>query len=179
MGATMRLDDATRVNILAALLEPKMVKPNIRQIKRKTGYHKSTIISSLDFMEKQGLIEGFGPRVNFRVLGYKLEAMTLLQIDLSKKDLFQKFLKELEDDPHLYWLSGMLSSSTYNVIARHIYKDIESYQKHTQEDYFEKIPGIYDLIRDRQVLFSTEPVFKSSSRTRSVVEIIKREKGYK
>ena len=175
----MRLCDETRINILSSLLEAGTVKPNIRQVKKKTGYHKSTIMSSLDFMKKEGLIQGYGPRVNFRALGYKLEAMTLFQIDLSKKELFQRFLKELEKDPHLYWLSGMLSSSTYNVIARHIYKDIESYQKHTQEDYFEKIPGIYDLVRDRQVIFSTEPVFKSSSRTRSIVEIVKRGEVYK
>ncbi len=179
LGASMRLDDEIRLNILLALHEKNSVKANIRHIKKVTGYHKSTILSSLEFMDSKNLLQGFGPRINFRALGFNLEAMSLFQVDLSKKKLFEEFLLESDKDDHLYWLSGMLSSGTYNVVARHLYKDVESYQKHTQQDYFEKIPGLYDLIKDRQVLFLTEPTFKNLSRTKSIIQILKKEKGFK
>ncbi|MCD6247100.1 MAG: Lrp/AsnC family transcriptional regulator [Candidatus Diapherotrites archaeon] len=176
MATKMSITDAVRIAVLEALLKKGSVKPNIKQIKHYTGFHKATIISSLDFLEKAGLIQGYGPKINFRVLGYNLEVTTLFQADLSRKKAMDAFLEQVAKDPHMYWFSGMLGSGNWNLIARHIYRDVESYRKHTEEHYFEKVPGIYDLIRDRQIFFTTEPIYKSASRTKSIVEIIKRSK---
>ncbi len=179
MVTKMKVDDKTRLSLLEALLKKRSVKPNIRQLKSYTGLHKATIKSSLDFLEKGGIITGYGPKINFRPLGYKLEVTTLLQADLSNKKIFDKLLEKAEKDPHLYWLSGMLGSSNWNLVMRHIYRDVESYREHFEEHYFRGIPSIYDFIKDRQILFTTEPVYKSTSRTNSIIESILFRRGLK
>jgi len=173
----MKIDDKTRLLLLEALLKKRSVKPNIRQLKAYTGLHKATIKSSLDFLEKQGVVTGYGPKVNFKPLGFKLEVTTLLQADLSNKKIFDALMKKAESDPHLYWFSGMLGSSNWNIVMRQIYRDVESYRQHFEEHYFRAIPSIYDFIRDRQILFTTEPVYKSTSRTNSIIESILMERG--
>ncbi len=179
MVTKMKIDDATRLGLLEALLKKRSVKPNIRQLKSCTGLHKATIKSSLDFLEKEGVITGYGPKINFRPLGFKLEVTTLLQADLSNKKIFSLLMDKAADDPHLYWFSGMLGSSNWNLVMRQIYRDVESYRQHFEEHYFRGIPFIYDFIRDRQILFTTEPVYKSTSRTNSIIESILMERGLK
>jgi DNA-binding Lrp family transcriptional regulator len=174
----MSIVDEIRLNILEALLKPNSVIPNIRQIKHHTGYHKATIKSSLDFLKKAEVLQGFGPKVNFRRLGYPLEVVTMLQADLSKESVFKKFLSIVEQDNHLYSLSAVIGSGNWNLIARHLYKDIESYHQQTQKNYYGAIPQIYELVRDRQIFFATEPHYKSASRTQSIINAIKKDKGF-
>ncbi|MFH1255785.1 MAG: hypothetical protein V1494_00695, partial [Candidatus Diapherotrites archaeon] len=88
MGAEKKIDDEIRLNILSALLKKGSVTPNMRQIQRATGYHKATIKASLDFLSKQGVLEGFSPKINIRKFGYKLEAMVMLHADTSEKKVF-------------------------------------------------------------------------------------------
>lgn len=167
------ITDSTRVKILEALLKEGSVRPNIKRIKQYTGFHKATIISSLDFLEKAGLIQGYGPKINFRALGYNLEVTMLLQADLSQKDAFNMFIEKAMQDSHLYWFSGMLGSGNWNLLTRHIYKDVESYRRHIESYYYESIPDIYRFIRDRNIFFTTEPIYKSASRTKSIIELIR------
>jgi len=174
MVIKMALTDATRVAVLEALLKQGSVRPNIKRIKQYTGFHKATIMSSLAFLEKAGLIQGYGPKINFRVLGYNLEVTTLLQADLSRRDAFNLFIERAMQDPHMYWFSGMLGSGNWNLLTRHIYRDVESYRKHIESYYYETVPDIYELIRDKQIFFTTEPIYKSASRTKSIIELIKR-----
>ncbi|MBN2067879.1 MAG: Lrp/AsnC family transcriptional regulator [Candidatus Diapherotrites archaeon] len=174
MPGQMQLTDRVRVNILDALLKPKSVQPNIRQIKKHTGYHKATVKSSLDFLEKEGVLQGYGPKVDFRKLGYKLEVLGLSQVDSAAQKPFEKFLAMIEKDPHIYWVSSVVGSGNWNILTRHIHKDIESYHAEGQKRY-RGIPGFYDLVRDTQSFFSVEPVFKNLSRTKSIIELIKAE----
>jgi len=178
MAGIMKIDDEVRIKVLEALLQKGAVIPNIRQIKRHTGLHKATIKSSLDFLVKQNILNGFGPKINFREFGYRLEPLELLQIDLSQKTLFEKFLNEAKKDPHIYRISAIIGAGNWNVAIRHFYSDIESFHKHTQKAYYEKIPRIYDLIKDRQIFYGTEPFYKVESRTKSIIEIIKHKKGF-
>jgi DNA-binding Lrp family transcriptional regulator len=173
MVVKMSITDSTRVAVLEALLKQGSVRPNIKRIKQYTGFHKATIMSSLEFLEKAGLIQGYGPKINFRVLGYNLEVTMLLQADLSRKDAFNVFIERALQDPHLYWFSGMLGSGNWNLLTRHIYRDVESYRKHMESYYYENVPHIYELIRDKQIFFTTEPIYKSASRTKSIIELIK------
>ncbi|MBU1121065.1 MAG: Lrp/AsnC family transcriptional regulator [archaeon] len=177
MSNPMKLDDEIRLNVLDALMKKNSVVPNIRQVKRHCGYHKATIKSSIDFLSKEGLIEGFGPRINFKKFGYKLEAIEMLQIDFAEKELFNKFLQAVNKDPHIYRLSAIIGSGNWNLMVRHFYSDVESFHDNSQKNYFEKIKGIYDLIQDRLIFFSTEPFYKSVSRTKSLIDVIKKEKG--
>lgn len=172
MASQMKVTDRTRVGVLDALLRKRSVQPNIRQIKRHTGYHKATVKSSLDFLEREGVLQGFGPKVDFRKLGYNLEVMTLSQVDLSAEKAFERFIGRVEKDPHVYWVSSTVGSGNWNLITRQIHKNIESYHAQGQKHY-RSIPGYYDLVKDTQSFFSVEPVFKNESRTKSILELIK------
>lgn len=178
MSNVMRLDDEIRLNILAALLKQGSVSANIRQIQKYTGYHKATIKSSLDFLSKEGLVNGFGPKVDFKKFGYKLEVLTFLHADLTKKATFQKFLDQAKKDANLYFLSGLLGSGNYNLLARHIYKDIESYHDDLNKKYFEKIDKIHDLFKGKEIFYVTDPFYKSDSRTESLIKMIRHSRGY-
>lgn len=178
MGSNMSLTDKIRVNILDALIKKNSVIPNIRQIKRYTGYHKATIKSSLEFMQQQGLLEGFGPKIDLKKLGYNLEVIVLVQADLSRKDLLEKMVQITKQDPHVYRLSSVIGSGNWNLIVRQIYKDVESYHRWAQKTYYEVVPGIFDFVKDRQVFYETDPHYKTSSRTDAIISLIKREKGF-
>lgn len=177
MATQMKVDDEIRLNIMEALLQKRSVVPNIKQIQKETGYHKATIKSSIDFLKKKGLLAGFGPKFNFRHLGYGLEAIEMIQADLTEKEIFDKFVKASEKDPHLYRLSPIVGHGNFNLMARHMYKDIESYHQGTQQNYFEKVPEIYKLIKDRLIFYATEPFYKNLSRTEAAIQIIRKEKG--
>ena len=178
MATTMKIDDEIRLNILDALLKKHSVVPNIRQIQKYTGYHKATIKSSLDFLAKEGLLEGFGPKVNFKKLGYNLEVTAFFHADFSDKKLFAKVVEKAKADSNLYSLRSVIGSGNWNLIASHFYKDIESYHQGIQKNYYEAIPSIYKIIKDRQIFYITEPTYKHVSRTKALIEIIKKEKGY-
>ena len=177
MAVAMKMDDEVRLNILSALLKAGSVSPNLRQIQKCTGYHKATIKSSLDFLAKEGLLSGFGPKGNFRKFDYKLEVLTLLQADLTDKEFLKKFVDEAKKAENLYFLSGVLGSGSWNLIARHIYRDIESYRKGIGQKYFEKLHGIHDFVKAQEVFYLTEPFYKFDSRTDSLIHSIRKSKG--
>ncbi len=176
MANQMKVTDKVRVSVLEALLKPNSVQPNIRQIKRRTGYHKATIKSSIDFLQREGVLQGFGPKVDFRKLGYNLEVLTLGQLDMSEHKAFEKLIERFDKDPHCYWLSSTIGGGNWNILCRHIYKDIESYHAEYQKNY-RSIPGFYDLMKDTQSFFSVEPIFKNVSRTKSMIELIKKDRA--
>ncbi|MBI4053577.1 MAG: Lrp/AsnC family transcriptional regulator [Candidatus Diapherotrites archaeon] len=176
MPTGMRFDDDVRIKILEALLSKNAVAPNLSEIKRLTGFHKATIVSSIDFLKAQGMLEGFGPKFNFRKMGYNLETMEIVQADLSKKDVFAKLQAMAQKDPHIYRVSPIIGSGTWNLMLRHIYKDVESYH-HNMQRYYEQIPGMYDLIKDKQIIYATEPHYKNVSRTKSIVQLVKLKRG--
>ena len=177
MSAIMKRDDEIRLNVLGALLKPGSVTPNIRQIQKLTGYHKATIKSSLDFLASEGLLGGYGPKVDFRKFDYKLEVLTLIQADLTQKDFLKKLVEEVKKDDNLYFLSGVVGSGNWNLLARHIYKDIESYHKGVGEKYFEKLSGIHDFVKRKEIFYVTEPFYKLGSRTDSLIHAVRKSRG--
>ena len=86
MAQKMRVDDEIRLNILNALLKKNCVQPNLKRIKTETKYHLATIKGSLDFLQKEEILKGYGPKLAFWKLGYKLETVELLQLDFSKSE---------------------------------------------------------------------------------------------
>jgi len=174
----MQINDEVRLNILKALLDKTCVQPNLRRIKSKTKYHLATIKGSIDFLTKEGILTGYGPKIAFWKLGYKLEAIELLQIDFSKPDLVEKYLNAVKNDPHVWSLNSIMGSGNYNVMSSQFYKDVESYHKNVQENYVKKIPNYYEVVKDRQVFYQTEPTFKRGSRTDAVINVLRKEAGF-
>jgi hypothetical protein len=66
-----------------------------------------------------------------------------------------------------------MGSGNFNVMSSQFYKDVESYHKNLQERYVKKLPNYYDVVKDRQVFYLTEPTFKRGSRTDSIVKILR------
>jgi DNA-binding Lrp family transcriptional regulator len=177
MSKLMHIDDAARIRVLEAMLSKASVSPNLNQLQRKARLHKATVKASIEFLKREGVLDGFGPKVNFRKFGYGLEVISLLQVDLSEKTVFEQFLQQALNDPHFFDLSSVMGSGNWNLLARHFYKDIESFHRNWEENYAKAIPGLFKLVRDRQTFYVTEPRYKSSSRTFSILEAIKKEKG--
>lgn len=174
LAQKMKVDDEIRLNILKSLLEKGCTQSNVRRIKSKTDYHLATIKSSIDFLQKEGILTGYGPKIAFWKLGYKLECIEFLQLDFSKKDLVEKYLDVAKKDPHVFALNSVMGSGNFNVASFQFYEDVESYHKNLQENYVKKIPNYYDVVKDRQVFYMTEPTFKRGSRTDSIIEILRK-----
>ncbi len=174
----MRVDDEIRLKIFEALIKENTVLPNIRQIQKHTGYHKATIKASLEFLKKNGILKGYGPKIDFKKFGYNLEAVVLWQVDMSNKETVERILHTAKNDPNVYRLSGIIGSNNWNLMSHHIYKDVETYHKDINHKYYEQIPKIFEAIKDRQIFFETEPFYKMNSRTKIMIDIIRKEKGF-
>ena len=177
MAQKMKVDDEIRLNILEAMLKKGSTQPNMRRLKANTNYHLATIKGSIEFLQKEGIVTGYGPKLAFWKLGYKLEAVELLQIDFSKQDLAEKFFEIVKSDPHVAVMQSIMGSGNYNVVSFQFYKDVESYHKNLSERYVQKIPNYYDVVKDRQVFYLTEPTFKRASRTDSIIRILRESAG--
>ncbi len=173
----MEVDDTVRLKVLKSLIEKGVTQPNLRRIKKKTKLHLATIKSSIDFLEKKGILTGFGPKVSFNNLGYKLVAIELLQLDFSKQKLVEKYMEIVKNDNNIYAMNSIMGSGNFNILAFHFYPDVESYHANLQENYIKKIPNYYELVRDRQVFYQTEPTFKNVSRTNSMLAVLLEKKG--
>ncbi|MBT4597201.1 MAG: hypothetical protein HOC95_04460 [Candidatus Diapherotrites archaeon] len=177
MAQKMKIGDEIRLNIIKALQEKGSTQPNLRRIKSKTKYHLATVKSSIDFLQKEGVLKGFGPKIAFWKLGYKLEAIELLQIDFSKTVAVEKYLEAVRSDPHIYAFNSIMGSGNFNVLSTQFYKDVESYHKNLQELYVTKLQDYYEVVKDRQVFYLTEPTFKRTSRTDAVIQVWRKEAG--
>lgn len=177
MAVSPKLDDTIRLKVMAALLKQGSVAPNIREIQKATGFHKATIKSSLEFLKKEGALRGFGPKINIRKFGYALEVLLILHLDTSQKSILDKFLAIAEKDSHVYRVSAILGSGNWNLIARFIYKDVESFHHELQKNYYDAIPGFYNLVKSRQIFYTAEPHYKIASRTDSIIHVILQERG--
>ena len=67
-----------------------------------------------------------------------------------------------------------MGSGNFNVLSFQFYEDVEAYHKNLQEKYVKKIPQYYEIVKDRQVFYLTEPTFKRSSRTGAIIEIMRK-----
>ena len=177
MAVKIKSDDSIRLKTLEALLKKGSVVPNLRQIKRYSGFHKATIKSSVDFLLKEGVLQGFGPKIDFSKFDFKLEVIEMLHVDFVEKNILKQYLNAVEKDDHIYMVSAVISSGNWNLLLRHFYKDIESFHASTQKNYYEKIKGIHKLIKDRQIIYATAPFYKAGSRTSSIIKILEKEKG--
>ncbi|MFA4907045.1 MAG: hypothetical protein WC602_02110 [archaeon] len=178
MAIKMRIDDEIRIKLLDALHRPRSVVPSVRQIQNYTEMHKATIKSSIDFLEKQGVLYGYGPKMNFRQMGFKLEVLSLLELDMNEREKFDQFIEIASKDPNLYLCQGTIGAGNFNVVTRSIYSDVESFHRGMHDKYYSKIKGSYSLIKNQQHFYLTEPIYKYKSRTDSVIEIMKKERGF-
>lgn len=169
--------DRVRLLVLDALLKEGCLAPNLERIQKHTKLHKSTIKSSIHFLKKEGVIRGFYPDLDLKKIGFGIETTAMILADKSKPDEIEGLTKRFREDPNLYLFTDVIGSSHWNIMAKHIYKNIESYHSQTQKKYFESIPRIHELIRDQQLIYTSTAGYKEVERSKAAVSILKKEKG--
>jgi DNA-binding Lrp family transcriptional regulator len=173
----IEVEDEIRLNILKSMLEKGVVQPNLLRIKSKTKYHLATIKSSIDFLEKSQVIVGFGPKISFSKLSFKIEIIELLQLDFSNQSLIEKYLSTLAKDTNVWEVHSIMGSGNFNIIVYRFHADVESYHKNLQEKYIKKIQNYYDVVKDKQVFYLTSPTYKKTSRTNSIISALLEKHG--
>lgn len=151
--------------------------PNIRQLKKHTGFHRATIKSSIELMEKQGLIKHYIPTVNSSVAGYGLRVWTFLQMDISNQKLLNNLKKIMTKIPNIYHCSEVITERGYNIAIGYLAKNVEDYYNNIQRKYFINYPDIYNNIKDRSVFYLSDPTYIQKSHSSTIIDILEKEQG--
>ena len=173
MPIVRKVDDEIRVKVLEALIKPGSIEPNISQIQRYTGLNQATVRASIEFLEKN-VMNGYSPRIDMEKMGFGLEVITIYQFDGSDKVKTKKVMDAMGTDPHIFYCYGMAGSTNWNLVTRQMFRDVESYLESVQ-DYYSRVPEMYELVQDKMVFYVRRPVYKKMSYTEAMVEILKAE----
>jgi hypothetical protein len=125
------------------------------------------------------VIVGFGPKISFSKLSYRIEIIELLQLDFSNQNLINKYLDLLKEDSHVWEVHSIIGTGNYNVVVYRFHRDIETYHKNLQEMYIKKLQNYYDVVKDRQIFYLTSPTFKKMSRTDAIIDVLLDRHGLK
>lgn len=177
MDDSKKILDPIRVKILSSMRKQGVLVPNVRQIKKHTGFHRATIKSSIDLMEKQGLIRHYIPSINSGVAGYGLRVWTFLQMDISNQKLTNNFKKIITKIPNIYHCSEVITEKGYNVAIGYLAKNVEDYYKNIQRKYFLNHPDIYNNVKERCVFYLSDPTYVQKSHSSAVIDILDKEQG--
>lgn len=177
MDDSKKILDPIRIKILSSMRKQGVLVPNIRQLKKHTGFHRATIKSSIELMEKQGLIKHYIPTVNSSVAGYGLRVWTFLQMDISNQKLLNNLKKIMTKIPNIYHCSEVITERGYNIAIGYLAKNVEDYYNNIQRKYFINYPDIYNNIKDRSVFYLSEPTYIQKSHSSTIIDILEKEQG--
>lgn len=177
MDDSKKILDPIRIKILSSMRKPGVLVPNIRQLKKQTGFHRATIKSSIDLMEKQGLIKNYIPSLNSSVAGYGLRVWTFVQMDISNEKLTNNLKKIVTTIPNIYHCSEVITEKGYNIAIGYLAKNVEDYYNNIQRKYFLNYPEIYNNIKERTVFYLSEPTYVQKSHSSALIDILEREQG--
>ena len=157
--------------VLKALFSPGAVKPRFEAIKRETGLCLSRVKSRVNRLQKQRFFRQFIPLVHPPSLGIALNGFVLTRLNVADERLFERLMKQANEDVHLYGLQSLVGSD-YNIAMRFLYKDINSFNKGLTNWYAE-VPEL--LQAPKQVLYLTQPSFKYQDGSETAVNILAKE----
>ncbi len=177
MDDSKKILDPIRVKILSSMRKERVLVPNIRQLKKHTGFHRATIKSSIDFMEKQGLIKHYIPSLNASIAGYGLRVWTYLQMDISNKKTNVNLRKIVTSIPNVYHCSEVITEKGYNIAIGYLAKNVEDYYNNVQRQYFYNSPEVYDLVKERTVFYLSDPTYVQKSHSSTLIDILEKEQG--
>jgi len=169
--------DSIRTKILSAMRKKDVLYPNIRHLKRLTGFHRSTIKSSIEYLEKSGFITGYCPSLNPNVAGYGLRVWTFLQMDLSNDAVNKNFQKTITSIPNIYHCSEVITDKGYNTAIGYLAKNVEDYYNNIQRQYFTINPQVNNYIKERTVFYLTQPQHVQKNLSDTLVDILEKEQG--
>lgn len=169
--------DQIRIKILSAMRKKGVLSPNIRHIKRLTGFHRATIKSSIENMEKSGLITGYCPNINPSMAGYPLRVWSYIQMDLSNTTANKEFQNIINSIPNIYHCSEVITDKGYNVCIGYLSKSVEDYYNNIQKQYFTNNQQLYNFIRQRNVFYLSPPIYIQKSISDTFIDILEKEAG--
>lgn len=141
MAIVKKIVDPIRIKILTAMRKKGCVLPNVRQIKKVTGFHRATIKSSIDFFESEKFITGYRPLLDPKCVGYNLSANSYLQLDIANKDAYKKLLDVVAKDKSILQASEVISENNTNFATGYLSKNIEDYYNNIKNKYAHTIPN--------------------------------------
>lgn len=177
MAVVKKINDSIRVKILSAMTKKGSVVPNIRQIKKITGFHRATIKSSIDFLEDEKFILGYRPLLDPLVAGYNLKSSSYFQMDLSLNEKQKSFLDILSKDKNVLSASQVISDGDFNVSVSFLSKSIESFHNNLRDKYVYKIPNYYDFIKKSSSFYLASPVYKEKNEIDVLIDLLNDEQG--
>ncbi|RMG87087.1 MAG: winged helix-turn-helix transcriptional regulator [Bacteroidetes bacterium] len=121
--------------ILAALM--KDANQSYTEIAKKLFVSGGTIHVRMKKLQKMGIVEGAGLRVNYEKLGYDIVAF--LGIYLDKSSLYDDVAKELEKIPEI--VGAHYTTGLYNIFAKIICRDT-NHLRSVLHDKIQHIGGI-------------------------------------
>lgn len=153
------------------------ISPNIRQIKKVTGFHRATIKSSIDFMETQNFIQGYRPLLDPSLAGYSLKSHSFFQIDPSFQDSQKGFINALLRDKNVISASSVISEGDFNLAVSFLSKDIETFHSSLKEKYLYKLTNYYDFVKKTSNFYLSKPFHKSKNQIDVLIDLLMQEQG--
>jgi len=81
-------------------------REGIRELARMLGKSPSTIVFRIRRLEKAGVIKGFTALVDYRMLGYQINALTLIQVDGAYIEKVEEMLAKEKNVRAVYDITG-------------------------------------------------------------------------
>ncbi len=81
-------------------------REGIRELARMLGKSPSTIVFRIRRLEKAGVIKGFTALVDYRKLGYQINALTLIQVDGAYIEKVEEMLAKEKNVRAVYDITG-------------------------------------------------------------------------
>ena len=177
MPETKKIIDPIRVKILSAMKQKGSVSPNVRQIKKITGFHRATIKSSIDYLENTKFITGYRPLLDPTIVGNKLIVWAFLNVDSSDKNNFNDFLSNINKTPALLHCWEVITDKGYNLGISHLAKSVEDYYLNIQKKYFFNSPKVNQLIKQKSMFYLSDLTYKHQNEIDATINYLEREVG--
>ncbi len=162
--------DERAVRVLDALFSEGGVRPCLSLLAEKTGLTRPTLSASLAALRGHGALVSYWPILNFRAMGIDVDSLVLLDFDISKKSVLDRFAQWCVDYPNVRFF-GSVASSRYNLAVRELYPSVEAFHAGMLKLYQEDVPDAYGAVRARSVYFVSDPVYAYRSFSQSVAEV--------
>ena len=81
-------------------------KEGIRELARLLGKSPSTIVFRIRRLEKEGVIRGYTALIDYRKLGYQINALTLIQVDGAYIEKVEEMLAKERNVRAVYDITG-------------------------------------------------------------------------
>lgn len=165
-----KLSDPATLRILKALFED-VYEVSYKKIQSLTKMSKSVIHGRLDFLRDGGYMGVPNPQINAIECGFRCKVYNFLAFEKSKKELYERLIKEASNDMHLFCFGDVLEHN-FNTCLFGIYRNDIEWQK-SFNNYFDAMPGLYDAITNRMsMVIPLKFVHKEQSPQMSALNIL-------